>query len=465
MTRALKALLILGLISMALCACGECEEHGRYVYFGDDRLRGILEIAAESNPNILAAAEKVKQAREDARNAAAALGPTLSVGGLARSEPDREVYNASLNLVQTLYAGGSVRANHRAARLALAATQAEAERTYQEVLNDVRLRYYDCLRTWAQAQVAADAVSLSEEHLHHAERLFRSGMVPRGDVLRVQVSLSQHQQELITAKGNFEVSWTALEHAVGTQLRLSDFQTVLHHEEIADLTPPSYVLSGDVSEAARTQRPELRAYQFYKERAEQLAKAAAGERAPRISLSGRLNADRDDSSSTDDRWYVQLEAQWMLYDGSASSSQVRKAKAAARELLYTLQSLSSQIMQEARQAEIQLRSAQECLALSKSQVATAQEDYRMALQRYDLGLGSNVDVLDSRQALVQSHTGYVDAVYDIAAAQSNLIFALGEDVAAATSRSEKPKASKEKPATTKSIKDKSKSGYDRGEGL
>ena len=55
--------------------------------------------------------------------------------------------------------------------------------------------------------------------------------------------------------------------------------------------------------------------------------------------------------------------------------------------------------------------------------------------------------------LVQSHTGYVDAVYDIAIAQSNLIFALGEDMTGRTIRMEKPKAKtkagKEKAAAAK----------------
>ena len=47
--------------------------------FGDVRLSEILEIASRGNPNIAAAKEKVTQAREDARSAAAAMGPSASV--------------------------------------------------------------------------------------------------------------------------------------------------------------------------------------------------------------------------------------------------------------------------------------------------------------------------------------------------------------------------------------------------
>lgn len=105
-------------------------EMGTVESFGDVRLSEILEIASRGNPNIAAAKEKVAQAREDARSAAAAMGPNINVGASARYETDRNVFNASLNLIQTLYAGGSVRANYRAAKLALSAVESESSRTY-----------------------------------------------------------------------------------------------------------------------------------------------------------------------------------------------------------------------------------------------------------------------------------------------------------------------------------------------
>jgi outer membrane protein TolC len=46
---------------------------------------------------------------------------------------------------------------------------------------------------------------------------------------------------------------------------------------------------------------------------------------------------------------------------------------------------------------------------------------------YDVQLGTNLDVLDARAALTESLTAYVNAVYDIAAAQSALIFVVGWD--------------------------------------
>jgi len=190
---------------------------------------------------------------------------------------------------------------------------------------------------------------------------------------------------------------------------------------------PSDEISGDAVGTALMQRPELAAYRFYGERAAQLVRAASGQRRPKVTLSGRVNSDHDDRSWADDRWYVQIEAQWALFDGGEGASAVRKAKAAARELLYVLEDLSSRVRQEAIQAEIRLRSARERFELAKKQMATAEEDYRMAFRRYEAQLGSNINVLDAKRALVRSRTEYVDAVYDIAAARSHLVYATGGD--------------------------------------
>ena len=387
------SLLLLGLVPIVLEAswAGEPglfrEENAES--FGDERLFGILENALKSNPNIAAAAEKVVQAREDVRSAISAMGPTVGVGASARHEPDRNVYNASLNLVQTLYAGGSLRANRRAAELALSAVESESLRTYQETMNEVRLRYYDCLRAGAKVRVADEALKLAEEHKRYSERLYGKGMIPKGDVLHVEVSVNQSKLELVSARGDFDVSWVALEHAVGSKLQKGDILDALETGD--EPVPPAGEISDDI-------------------------------------VAGRLNSDHDDRSWADDRWYVQLEVQWALYDGGAGAAAVRKAKAAARELLYVLENLSSQVRQETVQAEIRLRSARERFELAKKQAATSQEDYRMAFRRYEARLGSNIDVLDAKRALVRSRTEYVDAVYDIAAAWSNLVYATGGDL-------------------------------------
>ena len=130
----------------------------------------------------------------------------------------------------------------------------------------------------------------------------------------------------------------------------------------------------------------------------------------------------------DDSMYVQLGLQWTLFDGGAAAAEVERLKSSAQEVLRELENLNGQIRQEAVPSEIRLESAEKRFRIAGNQAEDAREDYRLALRRYDARVGTNLDVLDSRAALTDSRRALVNAVYDIAAAQCGMMFAVGEDM-------------------------------------
>lgn len=393
----------------------------------------LLVLAMHKNAAVSVALERIKQAEEDLNKASAEFSPELSVGGTARANDDgrygldKNETNALLNISQTLYAGGSLTANKRAAKMALSAQIAESTRMYQEVLQNVRVAYFECLRCVALLQVANEALSLSEEHLHQAQSLFKGGMASRGDVLRVKVSVNQSKLDIVTAQSRLDVAVTSLEQAVGVSVDRYKIIKKLPAGTVDSLAPPVYTIPENYVELALAQRAEMHAYGFYRERAKSLVNAAKGQRAPRISLSGRLNSDEDANTLATGEWYVQLDVQWMLFDGGKMAADVNKAKSAEREVIKQIELIASQVTQEAKAAGINLQSAITKRDLAYEQMQTSKEDYRIALRRYDAQIGTNLDVLDARRSLISSRTEYVNAVYDIAKAQSDLIYALGED--------------------------------------
>lgn len=407
----------------------------------DPALTRILELAARNNPTIRAAAERVEQSRAEARGAAADRGPRV-VGGLGsqwdKDEPNtantaasyRNTYTATLSLIQTVYAGGSLTANKRAADFALEGVRGEGARTYQNVLHSVRAGYFDVLRAHALLRVRTEALELSREHLRQTEALFRGGLVPMGDVLRVQVSVSQGEIDALRSANDLEVSWRTLERHVGATPSRDDVLRPLSGDGTAELKPPDCAIPDNPAARALAQRPELKTYASYKSRADELAKAAAGERLPRVQLNAQAGKtdDRFLPNANDD-WYVALSLQWTLFDSGKAASQVSRLRASARELLRQIDDLTAQIGLEVSTAEENLRSASSRLVIAEEQIRKAEEDYRRTMRRYEAQMSTNLDVLDSRMALTDSRTEYVNAVCDIATAQANLIFAMGDDPA------------------------------------
>ena len=398
----------------------------------DETLEKIISLASRNSPAILAANERINQAEADVKSASAQTGPSLTAeitGRMGKETPSqaREAYSASLNLVQTVYAGNSLQARKKAAELALSAAKAETERTCQEVLNSVRTDYYSVLRADARLKVARESLGMSREHLAQAEALFKAGMVPKGDVLRVKVSVSQAEQERIRAENDLAAGLSALERSVGVSVTKEEILEDVKDKGIETIHPPEFDEPEDIVGMALSLRPEISAYEFYRKRAGELIRAAEGDRLPKVSLSGGVSASGNNHVTDEDEWFTQLSLQWAIYDGGERASRVENLKAAARELMYEIDGLNAQIRQEAIQAKLNLDSAKARYEIAKTQLSDAQEDYRLAMRRYDAQVGTNLDVLDSRAALTDSLTAYVSAVYDIAAAQSELIYAIGED--------------------------------------
>ncbi|HAJ93423.1 MAG TPA: TolC family protein, partial [Synergistaceae bacterium] len=129
----------------------------------------------------------------------------------------------------------------------------------------------------------------------------------------------------------------------------------------------------------------------------------------------------------DDNWKVGIVAYWTLFDSGKAKSKTEQSKAKARELLDRLDDMKNIIRTEVTQAGLNLRSAQRRLNVTEHQVAVSEEDYRITKQRYQEHVGTNLDLLDARLALTDSRREFVDALYDIAIAKANLIYAIGSE--------------------------------------
>lgn len=136
-------------------------------------------------------------------------------------------------------------------------------------------------------------------------------------------------------------------------------------------------------------------------------------------------ADEDFPPDAMDDWRVSVAAVWTLYDGQKAEAEAKEAVAKAEEVLYSLEDLKRGISLEVNAAIKKLEAAVKRIDVAKNQVAEAEEDYRMALRRYSAQVGTNIDVLDARVALINAKNNFSDAVYEAKIAEADLQFALG----------------------------------------
>lgn len=402
-------------------------------------LERALAMAREMNPTLQVVREQVEGAEAGIDEAQAAFGPKIQgsvsytryneeprnpvIGGIPGSfvmEGFEDTWQAALTLTQVIYSGGTLTANLAAARLRAEGLRATELRTLQAVENQVSNAYYQLQRARANLDVAEESVRLAKEHLVEVQALFKHGVVARNEVLRVQVDVSTSELARIRAENSVNVAWKGLSRAVGFPF-----------PEGTELPDPvddvkTIPLPEDPEGLALEQRPEMKALNDYRKAALRTAEAAAGQARPQVVFRGQAR-DVGDKFYPDvqDEWTLTLSATWILYDHGEIRAQVNRARASAREFLAQWSDMENQIIQEVATARLNLESSLKRLDVARNQVDLAHEDYRMALQRYRVQVGTNLDVLDARVALVDARTQLVASVYDAYTAEADFLYALG----------------------------------------
>lgn len=398
-----------------------------------------LTLACEHNPSLAAAQARVEQARAQIDQARADKLPKLyaELAGAWQGEEGRipaytagsagyavnafdEVYQAALGAEWLIFSSGTVEKTVQARRLAWLGVKTNEVRTGQTVENSVRVCYSDLQRARAKLAVAQEVLALTREHLSQVRYFFKYGVVAQDEVLRVEVDVSNGELNVISAKNAVDVSWRALERAVGTPLR------AVYSLPAPEKAAPASPVPEWNDESLYALRPELRALDYSRRSARAVAAAAQGSTGPKIAATGELfDAGRDFWPDDQDTWKLSLSLRWDFYDGGRARAQAREYRAKARELLAQIDDYKHQIALEVSSAQLNYEAARQRTDVAARQVASAREDYRMALMRYKANVGTNLDVLDARTALSNARTQFVDAVYDTDSARANLDYALG----------------------------------------
>lgn len=95
-----------------------------------------------------------------------------------------------------------------------------------------------------------------------------------------------------------------------------------------------------------------------------------------------------------------------------TESQVKQAKAAQAKATQQERQALDTIELDVRTAYLNLLEAEKRIHTSQVAVGQAEEDYKIALVRYNAGVGTNLDVIDSQVALTQAKNNYIKALYD-----------------------------------------------------
>ncbi|HSH93824.1 MAG TPA: TolC family protein [Roseimicrobium sp.] len=402
-----------------------------------------LNIAIQQNPTVAKARKDVEAAYGISIQTRAVANPKVQFLADAHQKDRGAVetfavvngnrgWDASLRVIQTVYAGGKIQSALRTSKL----TQEQALLDFQSVvlttLLQVRETYYDVLLARQQIIVQEASLELLQRELNDQTRRFEAGTVPRFNVLRAEVEVANARPKLIRARNSLRVSKDNLATQLGYDIAKDTWDNLpLQLSGSLEPVPYDIVLPQALADALQ-RRPEL--LSLYKSRllrGEDLTVAKAGYH-PQIDLFAGIDSHSsvfsDDLTRDVTGWIVGGQLTWNIWDGNMTKGRIAEAKARADRSQIEITDVARKVELEVRTAYSNFIEAKEVLESQKKVQEQADEALRLATARSSAGTGTQLDVLSAQTALTEARTTQIQAQRDYAVARARLERAIGIEV-------------------------------------
>jgi len=335
-------------------------------------------------------------------------GSTLVTAGATMSVP--------------IYTSGMTRAGIDAARANLAATRYEAAALSQQVKLGVAERYVAVLRAGSAVAVAESHVGSLAAHLREVEDMYRSGSVPRNDFLAASVSLADAEQRLLQAQNGLDVARAAYNRALGRPLAEAfDLDTEL---PAVDPRVAEQTLE-DLTALALEQRSEPQRLGSAAVALAAQAQSAGAATRPQLALTAGYTRLDNEFLNRDDYWALGIGIEWSAFDGGRSRNRASALSLESRALEQQRRDVESLIALEVRQAWLTRDETERRVVVTERALEQAEENLRVARDRYRNGEGTNSEVLDAEALRTSSLDNFDAARYDAALARYRLAYAVG----------------------------------------
>jgi outer membrane protein TolC len=114
-----------------------------------------------------------------------------------------------------------------------------------------------------------------------------------------------------------------------------------------------------------------------------------------------------------------------IFSGFSSPNQVAEARANLRNLQAQEEILRLNIRLEAEQAYLNQKQAIDSIAVAEKSVAQARENYDLAAGRYQVGVGSPLEITDAEVLLANARASYIQALYNLKVSEAKIEKAMG----------------------------------------
>jgi outer membrane protein len=408
-------------------------------------LAEAIEMSRRNAPAAVQARGQVRTSAAGVRSAYAAFIPSVSVSAGATRQFDDEggtrvengqvitlpsepwSFSAGLGASVTLFSGGNRFFQLRQAKAD--ASAARANEILQRFGVDVSVQqdYFNVLAARETEAAARSQLEQAEQQLRAVLVRVRVNNATKSDSLRAEIQLRNAQLAIVDARNALSSAIASLTRATGSAEPVT---------AAADQPPAEapLTLDGPALQAQVDEGPAVRQAKASLDAARAVRAGSWSDYLPTVSASFSRSGSASDAEfgfPTDEFRYnssMRLSLSYPIFNQLGREEQVVRASVSAENAEAALRDARL----GAREALVQLlgalTSADERLQAQAATVAAAEEDLRVQQQRYEVGGGTQLDVLTSQTQLNQAREALIRARYDVRISRAQLEALVGRDL-------------------------------------
>jgi outer membrane protein TolC len=397
---------------------------------------------ANAQDNALASVRSQAEAADlDAAAARAQRWPALAVGGSYTRLDDSPAFDfgftglpvtppelfggddfwmGAATVTVPLFTSGRISSSIAAAEARGRGAGAQVLGAEQDLKLAVAESYVGVLRSRKTLEVADSNVRTLEAMVSDIGAMFERELVPKNDLLAVQVALADARQSRLRAANAAQVALAVYNRRLGEPLdRAVDLEEVLPVPGALPAEPDALV------KEAVERRAELRALDEQAEVYGQLAKTERARALPQFNLTGGYNYLENTFLDDQDFASVGVGLQWAVFDGGQARKHAAALDRTRRATQQQRADVQSLIELQVRQTWLDVEETRERVKVSADAVEQAEENLRIARERYGAGLGTQTQLLEAESLRVRALTNRDNAVLDAGLAKLRLARATG----------------------------------------
>ena len=406
-----------------------------------ETLEDAWALALQQDHALAAARNQAEAAGFEAQAARAQRWPTIAVGGAYTQLDDSPAFDfsftglpltppelfkddsfmtGSASISVPLFTSGRISSSIAAAEARERGVGAQVTAATSDVKLAVADAYVGVLRARKAHGVANSNVQTLEALTRDTTSMFERELVPKNELLAVQVALADARQNQLRAANAAAVAAASYNRHLGAPLdrpvELSE--TLAVPAELAQDLPA-------LVEQAKSRRTELAAFDAQAEAYGQLARTERSRVLPQVALSGGYQYLENQFLDDETVGMAGIGVQWAMFDGGQSRKRAAALERNRRAMEQQRADASSQIELQVRQAYLGIQESRQRVEVTAQAAEQAEENLRIARERYTAGLGTQTQLLEAETLRVQALKNRDDATLDAGLAQLRLARAVG----------------------------------------